>query len=154
MGPATCVSRPAVQAPAAPGDEEEEIRGSGGERVHPGDFGESREVGVRGRDGYAMLDGEGGEACIEDEVATHVVAEHQILEHSRVTLGLHRDPDAGLCQPRPHVVPGLGGRERAVQRPRMGHDSDERPQRLPGQAHARGAVDPLLQPASRTLMER
>ncbi len=101
---------------------------------------EAGEVSVGGAEGEAVLDGEGGQVGVRDEIAVNSGQGEELAENLSVALGWLRNPGWLAGEPLPYLLPGVSHRFRAWESPRMGRHAQEAEQARPWQTDRRDAV--------------
>jgi len=129
-------------------------RNSGTQRVGPFQFGEPREVSIRGHENTAVLYGERRQVSIRHEVAECLSLNEQALQHGPVPLGRRDDSRARLIQPALHagdrLIQGQGTLEHAWIR----GDPDEGTEHAPSETHGSTAGQLSIPPLPRDLVLR
>src|SRR5437879_198037 len=122
-------------------------------RVLPAQAGKPGEVTVQRAESEAVLNGEGGQMGIGDEVSFVGLLLQERTEHLAMAFCWLGNPDGRAIQPLFHLAPSPGNACRARKDTRVGNQTDKGQQAGPGQTHRRGAGEPAVRPRRRRLAQ-
>jgi hypothetical protein len=120
-----------------------------GERVYPFQLGETREVGIGGKQLAAMFNGKGCKMCVCYQIGNSLPINELLFENRPVALGRPDDSCTGLIQP------ALNPRKRLFQMERMLEDPWIRPypdkggENRPAKANGFRSGQLFIQPCTR-----
>jgi len=118
----------------------------GPQGVHPPKPGEAREIGVAGAELGAVLDREGREVRVADQVAGHSAGREQPAQHDRVPIpGMHHGR-TGLCEPRLDDIEGAFPGERPDEDARVRAQAPEGTQDASAERDRLGPAELPLEP--------
>lgn len=104
-------------------------------RILPAHAGKAGEVAVRGAEGEAVLDSEGGQMRVGDEIRFCGLGLQKRSEHFTVAFCWMGNPDGRAVQPLFHLPPGPGNAGRASEDTRIGNETDKSQQAGSRHAH-------------------
>src|SRR5262245_6282949 len=114
------------------------VTGSVGQRIDPADLAETSEVGIRRAHGEPVLDRQGSDLSVRDQVAAKLILADEGSQDAGMLLSGVRDPGGVSGQPLFDVPPGLCRWEGSVRRLGMvadPHEGAETQLRQPHHAH-------------------
>ncbi len=124
------------------------FRGSDAQWIIPLEALEAAEVRVRRAQCQPVLDGDGRQVCVGNEVRAVAYGRHEGGQNLVVVLRGFRGPYGWALQPLLDLPPGVIAGHGAVEDPGIRDQAHERHQARPGQADRRDSVEPLVEPAS------
>ena len=117
------------------------MRRESDEGVDPPEIGEASEVGVRRHERKPVLEGQRRQVGVGDQVASKLMSPDEVGEKFSVPRTRDRRPDGVRGKPVLDEAQGVLGQQGRRRRPRMGADTKEGDERLPGDADPTWTVE-------------